>query len=311
MNAPPLYRLEQCIAALPGPARRRYGRLQAAITDAQALVRSNLQREALLEDSLNDIKRRLHYSTDADTVARLREDLTEFSAELASLGDERSKRNAARGNAEQTLSQLNNFIGRLFLDGTPRLRSVAVEASPRDGESLADAILRTRAAIRAAQAALLAVKDAPLPPDEIKRALTAAIDRMAAEGGPQLDLVGGKVVIRWPDVSEFAGANAAFAAPSGGASKLMAWLWRDRLIEALTSGIDEITGGVPAAARAGRIAEMEAEVLRLERDEESLVEMALAAGLEVHRRYGASPLALLGIEVMSAVDEAVPAEAAE
>ena len=44
-----------------------------------------------------------------------------------------------------------------------------------------------------------------------------------------------------------------------------------------------------------RTAELERELLELERREEFLIEAALADGVEVQRRFDASPYALLGL----------------
>ena len=50
-----------------------------------------------------------------------------------------------------------------------------------------------------------------------------------------------------------------------------------------------------AAERAERIPELERRAFVLEWEEESLVEQALDAGLEVHRRVDANPFAVLGV----------------
>jgi len=66
------------------------------------------------------------------------------------------------------------------------------------------------------------------------------------------------------------------------------------------SGIDDVVvGGVSAAERIKVGAEIEALIMSLGHTEESLVTTALAAGLEVHRRYDADPMALLGIELIN------------
>jgi hypothetical protein len=63
-----------------------------------------------------------------------------------------------------------------------------------------------------------------------------------------------------------------------------------------------------AAERAERIAELERRAFALELEEESLVEQALDAKIEVHRRVDANPFAVLGIVLP---DPPALAEAAE
>jgi hypothetical protein len=62
-----------------------------------------------------------------------------------------------------------------------------------------------------------------------------------------------------------------------------------------TVGIDSVEGGISAPDRKARIIEIEAHIRQLEHEEEGLIEQALAAGIEVHRRYDASPYAVLGL----------------
>jgi hypothetical protein len=73
-------------------------------------------------------------------------------------------------------------------------------------------------------------------------------------------------------------------------------MFRDQIVELCTARLEEVAGGITAADRARRIAELERQLFQLEHGEEQLIEAALAAGLEVHRRPHASPYALLGIE---------------
>jgi hypothetical protein len=102
------------------------------------------------------------------------------------------------------------------------------------------------------------------------------------------------VQISWPDTSQFS-VTGTFPAPSGGASKLLAYLFPDAMFAALTRGLDQWPEGVSAAARELRVAELEQHIRTLEYQEESLIEQAQAQGIEVHRiwRTGWS---LLGVE---------------
>jgi hypothetical protein len=96
------------------------------------------------------------------------------------------------------------------------------------------------------------------------------------------------------------------AAPAGSASDLLCWFHRREMIEALTTGFDGNAGdGISANERSAREHDLKARLLDLERAEESLIEQALAASLDVHRRTNASPFAILGLGTALAV-AAVP-----
>jgi hypothetical protein len=53
--------------------------------------------------------------------------------------------------------------------------------------------------------------------------------------------------LSWPDVAQYADAGRDMAAPNGSASKLLAWLFPDKLIEYCTARLDEIVGGLSQA----------------------------------------------------------------
>jgi len=295
-----IYSLPQAIAALPRAAQRRYNDLVASLADAEALTRSVIERERQAEERLHAIEHRLKVGRRMQPVdgklASLEAEHRELLAEHDRLNRLRSERNSLRGNVEQTLSQLNTAIMTAVgqdkpIYGTP----VNTDAKPHEGETIGAAILRVRGEIMRVRAELIALKEAPLPADEVKAAIVAEVDRLANEGAPRLDLREGKVKVRWPDVQEFAAPNTAFSAPSGSASRLAAWLFRDQLVEKLTAGVDGLEG-IPAAERPGLEKELRVALLQLELEEESLVEQAIAAGLEVHRRFDTLPFALLGLQ---------------
>jgi hypothetical protein len=147
------------------------------------------------------------------------------------------------------------------------------------------------------QSELFDVKNAPPSKEEIKAAIEAEVDQLARQGAPQLSVDGGKVSIIWPDVSQFSqNPGGVPVPPNGGASKLLCWLFRETMVKYFEQSIDQIEGGISQDERRSRIAELEAKILDLEHQEESLVVEALNQGHEVHRRPNASPYALLGIE---------------
>jgi hypothetical protein len=304
---PPPYSLRQCIERLPAHAQEKYEALRAALDDAEALQRSLMERMKEAEDRLARISRRYEYSHDSDLVA----ELDAARGSLERLDRERSRRNSIRANTEQVVSRINNFImqrssGAADIAAPPKLTSVP--GGRRKGESIVDALLRTRREISAVRADLLRIRSAPPPSDEIKLCVIELVDALSKEGRPLVTTDGGKVVVHWPDQQLYAVPGAALSAPSGSASKMLAWLFREPLIKKLLAEVKDDKGGIPSAERPRLISEAEAKIFGLEIAEERLVMAAQEAGLEVHRRIDASPWAILGYGVVA---EAVPAEAAE
>jgi hypothetical protein len=144
------------------------------------------------------------------------------------------------------------------------------------------------------------VKATPPSVEEIKAAIVAEVNRMADEGKPTFGLDGGKVKFHWPDVQEFAPPGSPLVAPSGGATKLACWWDRARL----NADAELRSSSLSAAERKQCLTELAAQLARLEHEDESLTEQALAAGIEIHRRPYASAYALLGIEPNTEADAA-------
>jgi hypothetical protein len=113
--------------------------------------------------------------------------------------------------------------GAVEIAAPPRLTG-PLPAGRKKGESIADALLRVRREIAAAQGELMRVKAAPPPKDEVQIAIIQEVDRLAAEGRPVVTTSDGKVELHWPDVQMYASPGATLSAPSGSASRLIAWL---------------------------------------------------------------------------------------
>jgi hypothetical protein len=304
-------RIAISLNALPPIARRKFEALQALVRDAGALVKSSLEREHLLELRLFDLQRRLRLlnpKIDADLIKDLGREHAEIRAEVHRARDERMARNSVRGNADQIISQLKcNFLAADNVIGPWGVHAYEGRVQLRDGESLPDAIQRVRSELQRTQGQLAAVKAAPPARAEVEAALVAEINRWAAEGAPKISLDGGKVSIAWPDVQLYALPGSELSAPSGSASKLICFLFRAEMLKRVTASVANIDG-ITAAERKQQVAELEVRLARQEHEEEQLIEMALAAGVECHRRPAASPYALLGIERNPEAVRAQPAE---
>lgn len=303
-NYPPL-RQHELAARLPASARRKFAALKAQIEDAVALVNASQARRVALETAVIAAQQRAALCERSDDAAAKRqagEDLEAARAALDKIDAERAKRTSVMANCQQILSRLDAWvpaalagIGEAALAGP--LRPVAISAKPKPGESIADAVGRVRALIAAAESDLVATRALPPPADEIKRACRAEVERLREFGCPKVAFESGQVVVRWPDAPRFAAKGAAIGAPAGSVAAMLAWLFPQQLYDALIQGADAVRG-ITAAERSARIAKLEKRILELEHEEESLIEQALAAGLEAHRRPSANPLALLGIEIV-------------
>jgi hypothetical protein len=308
-NRYPPYSLLQCLDRLSPRARAKYDDLQGRVSDAEALQRSQQERIRATEEKLARIANRRDTTSDAAEAARLDRELAAVRSDLDKLERERAKRNAARANTEQIVSRINNAIGELFSGAS----DVTVPAwpgaipGPAATESIGEALLRLRDEIARARGALVAVQTAPLPASEIKAAIAAAVDRLAAAGAPHISSAAGKVTVQWPDQMAYAAPGAALSAPSGSASALACWLHGGEIKKRLCAAVSDSKGAIPAAERPGRIKEIEARIFALELGEERLVCKALDAGMEVHRRPDCSPFAIL----YAGIEEAVHAVAAE
>jgi hypothetical protein len=299
----PVYSLAQAVGRLPYTAQAKYRALAALADDSAALTRAVMERSKRLEEQLYHCEMRLGRldprSGEADTINKLQLDRDALRIEVNTVEQRRSLLNARRSNCEQVLSQLQAAIPLLVeRGGGGALRPVTITAQPREGEDLKAAILRVRSTISNANTEITRLRTAPCTADEIRAAAIAKVEQMAAQGAPHIGSDSGTVEIRFPDEPQFADPGTVMAAPSGSASKLLAWLFPDQMLARLTASLDDgVPGGVSKEEREARIAELAAEVRELEHAEESLVVQALDAGLDVHRRPTASPFALLGLEV--------------
>lgn len=198
---PPPYSLVQCLDRLSPRARRKFDDLKAQLADAEALQRTLQERVRTKEERLADLRRRREYASvpggNAAEVAKLDREFSAVRADLDRLERERSRRNGVRANTEQVCSRLDNFIMQLFSGASDAAAPSwpAKVPGPREGESVSDALIRVRREISIAQGELRQVKTAPPPAAEIRAALVAEVDRMAAEGKPHVSVDDGKVTL--------------------------------------------------------------------------------------------------------------------
>jgi hypothetical protein len=156
------------------------------------------------------------------------------------------------------------------------------------------AILRLRAELSTAQADLAAAKSASPTRAELEQQLREHVQSLIDGGRPRLNIDNGRLVVSYPDQVLFSGSGV-YSAPSGSASKLFAALDPDRFYDYLAQWLNDIPEGLTQQERDLRIAQLQQHILRLEQQEESLVEQAFSSGVTVERVFR-SGWATLGIE---------------
>src|SRR5262249_51577985 len=278
---------------------------QELVSDSEALQRSVQERIRLLEDKAADLARRHAYVSrgdDPEATAKLKAELEAVGEDLGRLERQRSQRNSVRANVEQTVSRLSNFIPLLTggvgatVQWPPRGVKPNGGAQPQEGETLADAVLRVRSELAAVQGEIRAVRSAPPTKEEVKARVRAEVERKAAAGQPRVEFaLDGAIKLHWPDVMLYAVPGTALSAPSGSASDFACWLFKDQILKRFAAHDAELSGGISAAERKRRIADLERQAFALEVGEGALIGQALDAGIEVDRRIDASPFVYLGM----------------
>ena len=186
----------------------------------------------------------------------------------------------------------------------------AVETDPPKllkGETVLDAIERLRRRVRELRADLHRIASAPYPSSYCKQRMRAQIEALAMQGAPSVSRLvelDGPVEFQTQQVqSQVYNAQAAVAfAEVPDAVALVAWLHKDALIAALDREIASEADDKAALSHEAREkaeAEVMGDLLAVERDECALVWQAQAQGLPVEHRADISPLALLGVKLVT------------
>jgi hypothetical protein len=256
--------------ALPACARDRLQELQVARLGAEDAARSAAQR-------LNNLSR------DADEQMRVR------------LAGERDRQQHRHRELSLLVNRVQQWIVEQRPGGWAALRPtppVAVELGR--GETLSDAVEAARAEIDSLRRQLAATRQAPLPPTEQQRLAEEYVAGLMGGGRPQqINFHRDRLTLRWRD-DVVASRDDVLA--------MLAWVAPERVHAALARDIREQPvrpDAMPAAERLRRVAELETQLLDLERREEALVLRAAGDGLEILRRPDASPVAVLGVAVVA------------
>lgn len=191
-----------------------------------------------------------------------------------------------------------------------RLGSVALEPytgpAPKlaRAETASDAVERCRRRVRELRADLARVEAAPVPSSMAKEKARAEAARLVEQGRPNVGaLIEGAGEIAWPTsaatVSAWRDGRPDPNTPTVRTINplaLAAWLDPAALLARLEAEIDELADDANAMtdeAKAAKRAEILADLLAVEHEEEAFIMQAAAAGIGILRRPDADPRAVL------------------
>jgi hypothetical protein len=187
----------------------------------------------------------------------------------------------------------------------------AVEVQPpklNKGETVTDAIEHLRRRGRELKADLHRIQSAPYPSSYAERQMIAQVEALAMQGAPSVSLLiehDGKIVWQTQQMQSTvynAQPRAVAFTEVPDAVALVAWLHKDALIAALGREIASEADDKAALtheARQKAEAETMGDLLAVERDESWFVWQAQSQGLPVEHRPDISPLALLGVRLVT------------
>jgi len=190
----------------------------------------------------------------------------------------------------------------------PSLRSGLRLIHALPGDPALDAIERLRRRVRELRADQHRIASAPYPSSYVKQRMRVQIEALAIQGAPVVsDLIEHDRKVVWPtqmlrsEVYNTEVPSLAFAELDA-AVPLLVWLHQDFLIKRLDAEIDteaDDKAALSHEARQKAEAEVMGDLLSIERDESSLVWQAQVQNLPVEHRHDISPLALLGLRLVT------------
>jgi hypothetical protein len=194
---------------------------------------------------------------------------------------------------------------------------VVVPSVAKGENGLLDQIENRRRVVREHKATLHRIQSAPYPSTHVKARIREQVEVLATRGTPQVArAVELDEPVDWPMASLRANIYNARELPLAAFIEthdmlpLMAWLHKDALIAALEREIDSESDDKNAlghAEREKREAEVMGDLLAVERAECALVFSAQAQNLPIEHRSDVSPLALLGLALVTAPRGDAPA----
>ena len=234
--------------------------------------------------------------------------LEKMAADFKRLTELQEVRSAAWQTTSAALANVETWL-RHGLPGNCTLEPTDTEPPKlAKGETVTDAIERLRRRGRELRADLHRIESAPFPSSYAKQRMREQIEALAMQGEPDVtNLIehDGKIDFQMQRVtSEVHAEKRALAFTEVlDAAALVAWVIKDALVKRLDAKI-AAEADDPAAlsheARQQREAEVQGDLLAVERDEAALVWQAQQSLLPVEHRSDISPLALLGLQLITA-----------
>jgi hypothetical protein len=255
------------------------------------------QEHANIEGKFKDYKRRETQNSE-DVDRSISESAARVAAKSARVqkSNERLTSLVSRSSSvKTTLKTLLAYASQLSspVASLPVLNSKIREIAPQ--------IDAARAQIATLQNQLARVESAPLPSSEAKALMRSQIDIMAERGRPDVSRLiecGGDIRFAKIQALKF-GLGDVSPSPAivFDAEAFGAWLHRDAIVAALNAEIGKFSDDSEAIAapdRAQKIAQLKAEILSAERDEERLIEAQSGPQeARILRRSDADPRAVL------------------
>jgi hypothetical protein len=291
---------------LPAQARLRVNRLLDIARDAESSFIALIGRTERLREDLSHLRSEQQQaaararelgSDEAATAAAAQYDeaIREVQSEIDRLASERQKREAKRDDTARLVGALRGWLQDCSIRAQPLAPHQHQPPKLRDNETPMDALPRIRGEIERLGRDLQLLAAAALPIAEMRERARQWVSELASAGRPVLRTAAGAFSIEW-----MPGAHGGPMAPAGVA--VLAATFPDALLAVVEAEIVKVGGtGLSSGERPGREKELRGKLLSLERDEEALVEMALAAGFDVVRRPACNALAVLNLRFGLAV----------
>lgn len=245
---------------------------------------------------------------DTAGAAELRAEIAAAEKRLATVGDQRDR---ATERHSEIGSLVRNIVDHVLeLPPGRGFRDVVIEPPVIPNNDLHGALEGRRRRLRELLADAHRVRSAPRPSAAAKALVRAEVERLAEKGQPDvsgsIEVVGADEiasVIEWPRNP----STAAFDLHA-----LLAWVCRDQLVAALDREVDQLADDAAAlsdADRAEKLAEIAADMLACEMQEELVARMIEATGSSVRRRPDADPRAVLAVAEVDVKAIEVPEKA--
>lgn len=275
------------LSNLPLPSRRKYEMLQRQVTDAVALTKAAQSQIDVIEHALRMlINQRDSDPPRADEYQRQIDEHTESYDTAHALV---AKRRAHAAGCSQVVAQVNEGLRLLPRNG--RFKAVFFQPELRDGESVPNAVRRVRGEIDIKCAELNRTHYAPIARDELEDQVKRIVAGLASQAEPSITFIGNKVQVNFGE---------GHSSSNQAAARMQAFVNPESMTAALlrkVEGSNSLRPGEPIsdADRVKREEALKSDILKLERVEESLLELASESGLDLPRREDASLFAILGI----------------